>query len=174
MTVARKLVIALVTLMVAGGFAMIGGAADIVVFDQDVAVDSESDSIWIEVDNNGSSLANMTAEVTGYDSNDTDVSGQTETVDVNTSAGASTIHETTLALDGANVSYYNVQVTLDNTSVAESDVNVTSGTFQMTDGGGGVTDDTSSSSFLDNYSDTQLGIGAAIIILLGYFGLKED
>lgn len=169
MSVARKLAVALVAFMLAGGFTMIGGAADVVVHDNNVSVTEDTDTVWVEVDNNNTtSQANVTVDLTAYDENDTAVSGATETLTFTTANSTVDIQESTISLNATEMDRVEVVATLDDTTVPEGDVTVTSGTFVKTDGtatGGGFD--------FSSMSTTEYAVIGGVAIV-GYLVFKEE
>lgn len=167
MTLARKLAVALIAVMLVGGFAMIGGAADVTVHNTTVSITEDTDTVWVEVNNtHDTNQANLTATVTALDADGNETS-TTENLTFNIASGTTDIQETSLTFDTENETDASVVVTLDNTTVSESDVSVSSGTFEKIDGTGGGGFD------LGGLSTTEMGIIAALVVVGAIF-MSED
>ena len=135
----QVLAVLLAVLGIAGSFALLGpvAAADVTVHESTYTVENDSDQLWVEAENlNANDSASLDATVTGLDANGNET-GQLDTFSMTVDPGNTTMVNSSATLNASEISQVNVQVVLDNTTVTESDVSISSGVFTETAGGGG-------------------------------------
>ena len=133
---------------------------------QNVTVTEDTDSLFVELDNNGSSEAFAEADFVAFDENDTEVTNVTG-VSVSALPDSTSMVQPGLDLSSGTVQYVTVTGLLDTASIAPADATITSGTLEATFGGAGGFD-------LGSMSMTEYGVIAVVIVGFLYVIRKEQ
>lgn len=142
-------------------------AADVEIENSTLGVDSDTSSVYAEINNSASSSANATIEWVGVDS-DGNTTGTLDSRSVTVSSDTTKLYE----YQNVNASNYDsvrVKVTLDNSTASEENVSATSGIFQQISGSGTGFLDGSTSGF----SNKVIAAFLAVIVLVGVSRRKD-
>lgn len=158
-TGALLLVSLLVSLAVFGAATV--SAADVELENSTLGVDSDTSSVYAEINNSASSDANATVEWVGVDS-DGNTTGTLDSRSVTVSSDTTKLYEYK-DVNASNYDSVRVKVTLDNSTASEENVSATSGIFQQVEGSGTGFFEGSTSGI----SNKTIGAIVAVLAVLG-------
>lgn len=161
----RWMALGFALLVLLGGAALVGSAASVEILGTDVSVDSNTDSVYADVNNTASTSANVTVTYESVNSSG-NVTGTLGTQSMTVAAGSVQMSEHS-SINASAYDSVRVSVSLDNTTASSDNVTASAGTFQKTTGGGGGFS-------LDGMSSTEKAIALAAVVGLGAMLMKED